>query len=138
MSPILLQFVLEARPPSSYAHHMAIEQCSAVVLHGRDSKGNRAGLVPPRRCRRPATQDRYCGLHAKQAEVQDLLQECLSPMWESKVRMWEDRRRRGQLNEARDGITALSLSAGAQGMHRLTAFFRVHQHELAEAWAPSV
>lgn len=117
-----------------YRPRMPLEQCSAVVLHGRDSTGNRGGLVPPRRCRRPSTQGDYCGLHAKQADVQDLLRDCLSPMWESRVRRWEERRRRRQVDEARVGVAALGRGAHAAGLGRLELFFRLNRDPVAEAW----
>ena len=113
---------------------MSLPQCKAIVLHGRDAKGNRAGLVPPRHCQRPSTKGDYCGLHAKQAELQDLLRDCMSPMWEMKVRMWEESRRQAELDEGRRVMQGLARVAQANGMHRLASFFRVRQAELAEVW----
>ena len=114
---------------------MSLPQCEAVVLFGRDTKGNRAGLVAPRRCRRPATKDHYCGVHARQAEQQDLLRECLSPTWERKVVAWQERRQRQALGEGFKVAVGLEGLALRADMPKLSAFLSVHSAELARGWA---
>ena len=68
---------------------MKFNQCEAIVLHGHDGKGNRKGLIPPRRCLRRATHGDYCCNHVSQAKLQDLFRSCLTYNWEFRVEQWE-------------------------------------------------
>jgi len=117
----------------SYGGCMKLDQCNAIVLHGRDAKGNRAGLIPPRRCQRVAKAGPYCGLHARNPELHDLIRDCLGPTWEIKVRMWEERRRRDQVREAEAKVDRLSELAGEHVSSRLAWFFRTNRRKVAEA-----
>jgi len=114
---------------------MSLPQCQAIVLHGRDTKGNRAGLVPPRRCRRVATEPPYCGLHAKNAEAMDLLRDLMAPGWELKVQHWEDRRRREAVRDAEQTVGRLAEIAEDAVGPRLARFFRRNRRTLAESLA---
>lgn len=113
---------------------MPLDQCQAIVLHGRDATGNRAGLIPPRRCQRPAKHGDYCGLHAKQAELQALLRGCMVPTWEVKVRVWEERRRQRELASARGALSGLASCAERSDLTRLASLLRARAQALAEAW----
>ena len=114
---------------------MTLPRCCAVVLHGRDAKGNRAGLIAPRRCQRVATADSYCGLHARQAEMQDLLRQCLSPGWEATVKRFEERGRREAAAEGRRVAAGLASAALDHRMYGLAAFLGGRSREVGEAWA---
>ncbi|MBW2253690.1 MAG: hypothetical protein JRI25_03735 [Deltaproteobacteria bacterium] len=86
---------------SDYVVSMELKQCQGVVLQGRTAKGGRSGLIPPRRCRRAAFgEGDYCEVHQRQAEVQDLLHECLKYDWERIIERWESRREREQRRAA--------------------------------------
>ena len=91
-----------------YGEAMSLKQCQAVVLHGRDASGNRAGLQPPRRCRKAALMgEEWCEVHRGQAEVQALLRQVLRPGWEGTVERWERQRAR----EAREAELRRRLGA---------------------------
>ncbi|MBM4368413.1 MAG: hypothetical protein FJ102_19520 [Deltaproteobacteria bacterium] len=114
---------------------MTLTQCKAVVLHGRDETGNRAGLIPPRRCNRPATAGDYCVVHVRQAEMQDLLKECLHPSWEARVQLWEDRKRRDAEKEGQRISRGLATFTRRARMPDLSVFFATHASEIAQRWA---
>ena len=67
-----------------------LKQCEAIILQGRSPSGGRAGLAPPRRCRKLALgSGEYCEVHQPQAALQSLLRECLRPRWEHTVERWQ-------------------------------------------------
>lgn len=114
---------------------MTIKQCQGVVLHGRDGSGNRAGLIPPRRCNRPANKGTYCGLHARQSEMQDLLRQCLSPAWEHHVKFWQDQKRREAEGVGLRIAFKLASLAQDQKSYQLSAFLGANAREIARVWA---
>lgn len=114
---------------------MTLPQCKAVVLYGRDAKGNRGGLIPPRHCQRPATTGDYCGVHARQAEMQDLLRDCLSPSWETEVKLWEARRTRQAELEGQRVARGLADIARRHGLSRAAAFLSFRSAEVGRVWA---
>jgi hypothetical protein len=74
----------------TYDPIMPLHQCQALVFLGRTPGGGRAGLQPPRRCRRVAFDDSdYCEVHEDQAELQDLYRRLLRAGWEHTVERWE-------------------------------------------------
>jgi len=82
---------------------MGFKRCEGVVLHGRDEGGNRAGLVPPRRCWKVALKGgEYCEVHRPAAEHQDLLRQLFRPGWERLVDRWEREKQRQQERERLD------------------------------------
>jgi hypothetical protein len=109
--------------------------CEALVLYGRDGTGNRAGLIPPRRCRRLATSGEYCGVHAPQSDLQDLLRRCMNPSWERHVEVWEvDKKRQAEV-AGRRLANRLSEMSRRHNLTRLAAFLSVNAGEVAKAWA---
>ena len=114
---------------------MSLSQCKAVVIYGRNSKGNRSGLVPPRQCQRPATRGDYCGLHARQAELQDLLRECLAYDWERRVQSWEVRKRRDRVIEGLGIARGLVKCARQLELNDLALFLSMNSHRVADEWA---
>jgi hypothetical protein len=99
----------------SYNDCMEFKQCKAIVLFGRDENGNRAGLVPPRRCLRRATKGEYCGVHARKAELNDLLQACFISTWEWKVKDWhrtQQRRREQEQQQRERDLRAMRANSG--------------------------
>lgn len=111
--------------------------CEALVFYGRDGTGNRAGLIPPRRCRRLATSGEYCGVHAPQADLLDLYRRCVNPSWERHVEVWEADKRRAAEAAGRRLAARLAELAGKRDLVRVAAFLRVNASEVAQAWAAS-
>ena len=118
-----------------YIEQVTLPQCKAIVLYGRDRSGNRAGLMPPRRCQRVAREGKYCGLHSRQAELQDLLADCLSPLWEMKVKRWQNRQRNKEVEAGRELVKVLASLAQREGMAQLSRTLTIHQRGFAETWA---
>ena len=114
---------------------MTLHQCKAIVLHGRDRVGNRGGLVPPRRCRRPSRAGDYCGLHDRQAELQDLLRNCMGHGWEHKVHAWEARRQREAEAEGRQVVRVLHSIASRSKLTAAADFLRDRSGDLARTWS---
>ena len=106
-------------------------RCKAIVLYGRDQTGNRAGLIPPRQCNRAARKGDYCGLHERQADLQGLLRQCMTPGWPEIVRSWEDRRRREDHRQAEMGVGHLADLAERTVGSRLAGFLRLRRGEIA-------
>jgi hypothetical protein len=113
---------------------MDLPRCKALILYGRDAGGNRAGLIVPRTCQRVATQGDYCGLHARQAELQDLYREIFGYSWESKVQRYEDRQRRERLEEGREVARGLEKAARELGLNQLASFVSANRYRVAEVW----
>lgn len=118
-----------------YTEEMTLPQCKAIVLYGRDRSGNRAGLMPPRHCQRVAREGKYCGLHNRQAELQDLLADCLSPIWEVKVKLWQERQRKKEVDTGRELVKTLAALAQRADMAQLSRHLTTHRRDFAEAWA---
>jgi len=129
------RFGLPLAPSSEYDRSMTIPQCKAIVIYGRDAKGNRSGLIPPRQCLRPATDGDYCGLHARQAELQDLLRSCLAYDWEWKVKAWRDRKHRERVAEGRRVARGMESCARQLKLTKLALFLRMNDNRVAESWA---
>lgn len=108
------------------------------MLFGRDATGNRSGLIPPRRCQRVANRGAFCGVHAKQAELQGLLQDCLAPGWERKVERWEKAKRDARVQGATKVVGALRECALREHRFSLAAFLSMRKTELAEILADQV
>jgi len=121
-----------ARP--RYNASMSLPQCKAIVLYGRDAKGNRSGLVPPRICQRVAKHGDYCGVHSPQAEVQDLLRECLAYDWERKVKSWEDRRQREREKEGLRVAWGMAEAARQLQLTKLATFLSIKRYDVAKVW----
>ncbi len=117
---------------------MTLPKCKAIVVYGRDSKGNRSGLIPPRTCQRVAKDGDYCGLHARQAELQDLLRECFGYGWESKVASWEQRQQREREREGLRVVQGMANVARQLELTELAAFLNSHRHECAKVWGKAV
>jgi len=113
---------------------MTLPRCKALVVYGRDAKGNRSGLVPPRTCLRVAKDGDYCGLHARQAELQDLLRECFGYGWERKVRTWEQSQLREREREGGRVAQGMARLAGQLELDELATFLGAHRHEFAKVW----
>jgi len=109
-----------------------------MILCGRDNRGNRAGLVVPRTCRRVATQGDYCGLHVRQSELQDLYREIFGYTWELKVQRYEDRKRRQRVEEGRAVARGLEKAARELRLDRLASFLSVNRYKVAEIWGDAV
>lgn len=131
------QAPLTPRLDPRYHRVMDLTQCKAIVLYGRDYKGNRKGLIPPRRCQRPATQGDYCGIHARQAELQDLLRSCLSYDWERKVRAHEERDHKRRLERGRQVARGMEEASRELGLTELGMYLLMNRTELADLWASS-
>ncbi len=70
-------------------------RCQGIIFSGRSgATGGRTNLIPPRRCRRPIVWSciTFCGIHAKQAQVQRLYMDLLGDGWEARVAHWEAER----------------------------------------------
>lgn len=111
--------------------------CEALVLYGRDNTGNRAGLIPPRRCRRLATSGEYCGVHAPQADIQDLIRRCMNPSWERHVEVWEADKRRAAEATGRRLAERLAQLSRKHDLSRVAAFLSVRASDVAKVWAAS-
>lgn len=122
------------RSASRYSVFMSLPRCKAIILYGRDAKGNRGGLVVPRTCSRVATRGDYCGVHARQAELQALYRDLLGYGWETKVRLFEDRKRREREREGTKVARGMAEAARACGMDRLASFLAANQFEVARVW----
>ncbi len=131
------QAPLTPRLDPRYHRVMDLTQCKAIVLYGRDYKGNRKGLIPPRCCQRPATQGDYCGLHARQADLQDLLRSCMTYDWERKVRTFEDKKHRRRVDEGKKVFRGMEASSRELGLTDLGMYLLMNRAELAELWASS-
>jgi len=117
-----------------YNAPMALPQCKAIIFFGRDTRGNRSGLVPPRICQRVATQGEYCGLHARQAELQDLYRQIFGYGWEYKVTSWEDKRRREREKEGLRVARGMVDAARELELNKLATFLSINRFEVAKVW----
>ncbi|MBN1337174.1 MAG: hypothetical protein JXB39_14535 [Deltaproteobacteria bacterium] len=99
---------------------MRFRQCEAIIVYGRDEDGRRAGLVPPRRCRRVALEGSdYCEVHAPQAYLQDLLRRLFPLSWHVTVEVWmRDPRVREQLAKAKADREARRQARPVRGKAR--------------------
>lgn len=71
---------------------MTLPRCEGILLTGRSPTGGRSGVIPPRRCRRVAMDGgRYCELHRRQADLQDLFRDLLVIGWEYRVQRYLER-----------------------------------------------
>jgi hypothetical protein len=96
---------------------MDFKQCDGIILRGWTASGQRTGLVPPRRCRRPALEgQKYCEGHQPQADLQDLLHECFGIGWELRVEAFFARKARQAEPEARSVIMGMRALAEKAGM----------------------
>jgi hypothetical protein len=114
---------------------MSLPRCKAIILYGRDAKGNRGGLVVPRTCNRVATRGDYCGLHVRQAELQALYRDIFGYGWETKVRIFEDRKRREREREGTKVARGMAEAARVCGLDQLASFLAANQYKVAEVFA---